>query len=433
VPEEAAIIREIFDGYLNTGSLVALAATLRAKGYTTKRWRSSRGIAHGGRPLDSTQLYRTLNNPLYVGQISHTRAGKTEVYPGLHEAIIDRETWDRVQAKMTTTEKDPRHRWVNAHLLKGKVRTFEGHAMSPSSVQRRAPADPSGLSSDAPGHKYRRPYYVSQKAIKHGYKACPIRFVSATALDDLTRAVVGQHLATAPGVSLGRLPPEDRDVWIRRILASLTVAPTSLTLVLDDATIQECSAALRATRQQSPIATPGHALGSPDASPLTCPFPVNTEHDGARTVLTITTPIKMLSQRLRHVLPNGTIRGPAVAPGGLDAHDRIVRAIGLAYAWRHELLHDGATVETIARRHSYSASHVHRLLGLTRLSPRLLTQELRHALASAARLTGLLHCSQTACWHNQARRLTGSSTQAEPHLNRRVGRSSPASAGGQSG
>ena len=155
--------------------------------------------------------------------------------------------------------------------------------MSPSSVQRRAPADPSGLSSDAPGHKYRRPYYVSQKAIKHGYKACPIRFVSATALDDLTRAVMGQHLAAAHGVLLERLPPEDRDVWIRQILASLTVAPTSLTLVLDDATIQECSAAIHTTRRQGTTPTPGHDSGSPDAAPLTCPFPVNTEHDGSRT------------------------------------------------------------------------------------------------------------------------------------------------------
>ena len=44
--------------------------------------------------MDKKYLYRMLNNRAYLGEAVH----KGESYPGEHEAIIDRETWDRVHA-----------------------------------------------------------------------------------------------------------------------------------------------------------------------------------------------------------------------------------------------------------------------------------------------------------------------------------------------
>ncbi len=46
-------------------------------------------------------------------------------------------TWERVQATIQKTSRVEAQRWEDTHLLKGKLRTFEGYAMSPSSVQRR--------------------------------------------------------------------------------------------------------------------------------------------------------------------------------------------------------------------------------------------------------------------------------------------------------
>ncbi|HKH49359.1 MAG TPA: recombinase family protein, partial [Thermoanaerobaculia bacterium] len=47
-------------------------------------------------PVDRGHLYRILSNPLYVGEIAH----KHERHAGQHAAIVDRETWDRVQATL---------------------------------------------------------------------------------------------------------------------------------------------------------------------------------------------------------------------------------------------------------------------------------------------------------------------------------------------
>lgn len=188
IQEEAELVRSIFAGYLRLGSFVKVAQGLNAAGFTTKRWTSSRGKGHGGRPLTSAFLYRVLTNPIYLGKITHTRgrdnaggAGPTEVYPGQHEAIIDQATWDAVRARMDTVEDASRTRWTHTHLLKGKIRTFEDHAMSPASVQRPGSKSPgSGDAPDAAGgggitQKRRVRYYVSQKAIKHGYASCRSR------------------------------------------------------------------------------------------------------------------------------------------------------------------------------------------------------------------------------------------------------------------
>jgi site-specific DNA recombinase len=74
VEPEAKLVRAIFDGYLELGSLVDLAAKLNAKGHTTKRWTSSRGKEHGGRPLTAAFLYRVLTNPVYIGKIARADA-----------------------------------------------------------------------------------------------------------------------------------------------------------------------------------------------------------------------------------------------------------------------------------------------------------------------------------------------------------------------
>jgi len=91
-----------------------------------------------------------------------------------------------------------RHRWVLPYLLKGKLRTHTGHAMSPTSVHR--PAKKNGVteantSKDKPMNTKRLvPYYVSQLAIKEGYKNCEIKSLNAQRLDQLVRGLVGQAL-----------------------------------------------------------------------------------------------------------------------------------------------------------------------------------------------------------------------------------------------
>ena len=41
-------------------------------------------------------IYWILSNPIYVGRLRH----KGQIHDGLHDAIVDQETWDRVQRRL---------------------------------------------------------------------------------------------------------------------------------------------------------------------------------------------------------------------------------------------------------------------------------------------------------------------------------------------
>ena len=83
---EAALVRHIFERFLQVGSATKLVQELNAAGQRTKR----------GKPFDKGIVYKLLNNRTYVGEVEH----KGAIYPGQHEAIIERDTWDKVRAML---------------------------------------------------------------------------------------------------------------------------------------------------------------------------------------------------------------------------------------------------------------------------------------------------------------------------------------------
>ncbi|QYU68920.1 recombinase family protein [Leptolyngbya sp. 15MV] len=252
IEPEAELVRAIFNGYLELGSLVDLAARLNAEGHTTKSWTSSRGKIHGGRPLTAAFLYRVLTNPVYIGKIAHTRgrnnksvSKQTEVHQGHHQPIIDQATWDSVHARMGTIERESRHKWTHTHLLKGKIRTSEGHAMSPGSVQR--PVSKRDDCRRVRGDTARRivRYYVSQKAVKQGFMTCPIKTINAAHIDDLIRGLVLDHLKNHHHANLRDQQPETRDRWIREVVHRVVVATDRITVELIHERIAACVDAAR--------------------------------------------------------------------------------------------------------------------------------------------------------------------------------------------
>ena len=54
------------------------------------------GIKSGGCRFSRGALYELLANPIYIGEIRH----KQERHPGLHEAILSKELWERVQQRL---------------------------------------------------------------------------------------------------------------------------------------------------------------------------------------------------------------------------------------------------------------------------------------------------------------------------------------------
>jgi site-specific DNA recombinase len=151
-PEEAALVRHIFERFLQVGSATKLVQELNAAGHRTKRRKR----------FDKSQLYRVLGNPLYIGHAVH----KGTAYPGEHEAIIARDTWDKVHAILAQNShrRACQTRAATPALLKGLIFGPDDRAMAPSHTRRR-------------GRLYR--FYRTATSLKICHGECPIRAVPA--------------------------------------------------------------------------------------------------------------------------------------------------------------------------------------------------------------------------------------------------------------
>jgi site-specific DNA recombinase len=81
---EAAVVREIYRLRDEGWGIHAIVKELAARGTQGKYGR-----------MNYTSVRSTLSNATYAGKRTH----KGQVYEGLHEAIIDQDLWDRVQAR----------------------------------------------------------------------------------------------------------------------------------------------------------------------------------------------------------------------------------------------------------------------------------------------------------------------------------------------
>jgi site-specific DNA recombinase len=106
VEEHAEFVRDLFKRYLKLGSVVRLKTVLDAENVRLPIRIVGTGRATGGGLISRGHIYWILSNPIYVGRLRH----KGQIHDGLHSAIIDLETRDRVQrrlAEQTQTRAGP--------------------------------------------------------------------------------------------------------------------------------------------------------------------------------------------------------------------------------------------------------------------------------------------------------------------------------------
>jgi len=104
--ENAEIVRNIFSSYLTGEGMRSIAQRLNGAGVLTTR----------GNAIDNRYIEYILNNPVYIGKIRWSKDGRTAslrdydnpniiIADGLHEPIIDMNTWNAVQDKLAQTKK----------------------------------------------------------------------------------------------------------------------------------------------------------------------------------------------------------------------------------------------------------------------------------------------------------------------------------------
>ena len=148
--EDANTLRFIFESYLELGCVSKLKAMLDDKQIYTKVRFSKRGKKIGGKLYSRGALYALLKNPIYIGKIRH----QDEMYDGLHEAIIEQEMWDDVQAHLQgqAPKKRGYKKAQDLNILKGLLFDSEGHGYMPTYTSKA-------------GKRYR--YYINQNLASH--------------------------------------------------------------------------------------------------------------------------------------------------------------------------------------------------------------------------------------------------------------------------
>jgi DNA invertase Pin-like site-specific DNA recombinase len=145
VPEEAALVQQIFARFLALGSVRLLRKELVDAGHRTPLRISSRTGRRSGDCLFSKgKLYWMLSNPIVIGRIRHRK----RVYQGQHDAIIDEDVWDRAQKTLAANQWSHQTRSAarSPSALAGKLFDPDGKRMRPVHAKKK-------------GKRYR--YYVS--------------------------------------------------------------------------------------------------------------------------------------------------------------------------------------------------------------------------------------------------------------------------------
>jgi DNA invertase Pin-like site-specific DNA recombinase len=171
---EAEIIKYIFVCYAERNeneTLPEFLDELKIRGYKTKTWKTQNGKYIEGSEIVLGDLYRILNNYLYLGKIKF----KDNIYDGEHTAIISQELWDQVQQKVKvhniTRSKDVQS---ERPKLYGKVWDYYGNRMTATYSYKYSKAG-----------RYKMRYYLNRDICKNGKTASEFKRIRADNIDKI--------------------------------------------------------------------------------------------------------------------------------------------------------------------------------------------------------------------------------------------------------
>lgn len=212
---EAKTVRIIFNRFLEFGNTLTLQRWLSEEGIRSKEWTTKTGRHVVGMKFSRGALRYLLQNRIYLGEIAH----RGLVHPGRHTAILERSTFEAVQALIAKSGRDRRLRVTQAErcLLNGLIFDMDGQPMIPKFGQRHS--------------RYRRPkryeYYVSARLLgpdRVDGRDDAIRRLPCAAIDELVIERVSQML--------GPLDETSVRTRVRSVIGRVEIHSASVHLVV---------------------------------------------------------------------------------------------------------------------------------------------------------------------------------------------------------
>ncbi|MFZ5674353.1 MAG: recombinase family protein [Pseudomonadota bacterium] len=350
---ESETVRTIFRLYLELGNVRLVEAKAKELGIKSKPRFGGKGNVSFSRGY----IYKLLSNPIYAGQIAHR--GKS--YPGLHEAIIDRKTWDAVQERLAenTQKHEVRSEAKEPSLLGGLIFDDTGDRLTPSHAVKK-------------GKRYR--YYISNRLItKSGtqdqgggqrvpaaeleevatagiksFLAEPAKLAEILELADISAEAIGPMIKRGTQVSAIIALPESPQcrAYLHRMISKITIGKQELEISINPSGF---AALLNGDSESidSPLSAPRG-----NAQTYELRLPLQLRHRGAETRLILLAP----------QFGPKPARDPA-----------LISLLARAYTWAQELMTDPkATVAHISKRDRVTMPYVSRIVPLGFLAPDIL-------------------------------------------------------------
>ncbi len=344
-PEEAESVRELFRLYLELGSVRRLQEAAVAQGLATKRRQRKDGSVTGARAFTRGNLYQLLANPLYVGEVRH----KGQSYPGQHQAILERATWEAVQAQLqrnASNRRSGRNAAVPS-LLTGLVYDETGDRLRPTHANKQ-------------GRRYR--YYVSGRLIhaesrSTGGWRLPTKALERSVIEVLVGWLTDPARLTSD-LSLDRTAPQEIEV--------LLATARELADHLRSGTQTEQRAGLGSLVQRIDLSSDLLRLSlKREAFMGSDVRPARDSEASAQNLIEVTAPLNL---RRRGVEAKIVLTSNAKAPQEPDPH--MVRLIARAHHWLEQLASGTVpSVRALAEREGIDRSDASRILALAFLAP----------------------------------------------------------------
>jgi len=339
-PEEAEVVRLIYQQYLELGNVRLLKEHLHRKKIISKVRTSKNGVRSGGCTFSRGALYELLANPLYIGEVRHRK----DRHPGQQEAILGRELWEQVQQRLrdAAVRRGAVARGNVASPLVGKLVDEYGERLTPSHTAKR-------------GRRYR--YYVSRRLfqssaahVKNGWR------LSALELERSVCAAARSMLNDRAGLIESLPNSEPSADEIRSILRAADAATNSFdsqpqeSAVLRDLVdhVELRRDAIQLTLDLLPFAGPDHALEDRGQFKITKLIPLQIAHHG-------------FEMRL-------VLGGQAASSPNRDA--ALLTAVARGFRWfRLIACGEASSAADIARHEKLDKHYVSRLIPLAFLAP----------------------------------------------------------------
>lgn len=179
---EAETVRFIFERHQHCRTLKRTADDLRARGIVSKVRRMRDGRLVGGTAYLPGALTHLLRNRIYIGEISHG----DHVYPGEHQAILDKQIWEASQALLQPMGSKPHSGHIS--MLAGLIKDGLGRPMYPAH----------GNKDTATGRKRYR-YYISKavEGIAHEPYRMPAGDLERIVITEIADLLTDQHRLSA--------------------------------------------------------------------------------------------------------------------------------------------------------------------------------------------------------------------------------------------